>query len=79
MKMHVKLNGIMTNDLTKFKKLFGYEVTRESDTTLHYRAKGDLDFTKAVARAVIDKHVLSLKVVSTGNMAQLKAFEVVKE
>lgn len=64
------------SDLQHFKKLFGYEVSRESDTTLHYRIKGSVDWARKLASKIIEHNNLTLKVVSTGNMAQLKAFEI---
>lgn len=66
----------MNKDLQQFKKHFGYKIHRENDTEITYRVRGDLDYAKGVASAVIDQHSLPLRLVSIGNMAQLKEFVV---
>ena len=62
-------------DLQKFKGFFGMDTHREYDSRLEYRVQ-DLDGSLNAAREIIRKNNLNVEAKTSGQMAQIRMFEV---
>ncbi len=64
--------------MEQFEKLFGYPVGKRYADRLEYRGVGDLDKAVKQARELIKANDFTLRVISDGTLASMRAFIVEK-